>query len=370
MKKKIGIILAIVLLLGVVLLVKKRQADLAKTPAAEALPVVVETVTLQPDQVTLTIPAMALVASDLSTTLSTKVTGRVLATYKKQGDRVKKGEKLLAIDASDLDAQKAALRAKLEGIAYELTVQKENHDRTMQLFAIKGASLEQTRMEEAALANLEKSKESLAQNIRAIETLGNYATLVAPVSGTVSELSVNSGDMAVPGKPLLRIAAEQGLYLAVSLPDSIVPRGLVLNGTPIRLVPRNQTSAAGLVQYVAQLSDPAGLVEGQYCNVRVVLYEGRGVLVPLDGLVTMGDKAYVLTLDGGNLARRMPVTISKRGSEGAIVTEELSGQTILVAKPDILLRATAGTPVRVIARPEDSPVPLDKKTPAGGRDNG
>lgn len=369
MKKTTWIILALILALGVALLVKKRQADLAQAPPAAVLPVVVETLTLKPDQFSLTTPAMAQVASDLSTTLSTKVTGQVLTVYKKQGDRVKKGEKLLAIDDSDLTAKKAALRARLGGLDSELTIQRENHARTMQLFAIKGASLEQTRMEEAAINNLEKSKEGLVHNIREIDTLAGYATLVAPVSGTVSELMVNSGDMAVPGKPLLRIAADQGLYLTVSLPDSLTPQGLIVAGAASKPLPRNQTGATGLIQYVAPVPDGAGLTEGQYLNVQVVLFAGQGILVPMDGLVTMGGKTYVLVMEG-NLARRIPVTVLQRGSEGAMVAEELAGRTILVAKPDILLRAATGVPVQATVRQGGAMNPTDKKTQAGGRNDG
>ncbi|MDD3814132.1 MAG: efflux RND transporter periplasmic adaptor subunit [Desulfocapsaceae bacterium] len=367
MKKIISIILVLVLALGVVLLVKKRQTDLTKAPVANILPVVTGTVTLKSDQITLTTPAMAMVASDLSTTLATKVTGRVLAVQKKQGDRVKQGEKLIVIDASDLDAKKAALSAKLEGLNYELAVQRENHERTMKLFAIKGASLEQTRMEEAALANLEMGMDALAQNIREIETLSSYSTLVAPVSGTVSELLVNSGDIAVPGKPLLRIAADQGLYLTLSLPDSIAPQGLLVNGVAIKAVPRNQASATGLVQYVAPIDNQSGLVEGQYLNLQVVLFVGSGILVPMDGLLTMGGKTYVLVLEG-DLARKMPVTILHRGSEGTVVAEDLAGRIILVAKPDILLRAATGVPVLTSAQQVDN-ASADKKAKAGGRNN-
>lgn len=366
MKKIISIILVLILAIGVVLLVKKRQADLDKAPVAKVLPVVTETVTLKSGQVTLTTPAMAMVASDLSTTLATKITGRVLAVHKKQGDLVKQGEELIVIDASDLDARKAALSAKLEGLSYELAVQRENHARTMQLFAIKGASLEQTRMEEAALANLEKGKEGLTQNIREIETLRSYSTLVAPVAGTVSELLVNSGDIAVPGKALLRIAADQGLYLTLSLPDSITPQGLLIKGNAVKAVPRNQASAAGLVQYVAPLDNQSGLVEGQYLNLQVVLFTGSGVLVPMDGLLTMGGKTYVLVLEG-DLARKVPVTVLHRGSEGAVVAEDLTGKTILMAKPDILLRAVTGVPVQANTQQTGAPAPAAKKVQAGER---
>jgi RND family efflux transporter MFP subunit len=365
MKKIISLLLVLILAMGVILLVKKRQANLTKAPVANVLPVVTEAVTLKSGQVTLTTPAMAMVASDLSTTLATKVTGRVLAVHKKQGDRVKQGEKLIVIDASDLDAKKAALSAKLEGLNYELAVQRENHERTMQLFAIKGASLEQTRMEEAALANLEKGKEALAQNIREIETLSSYSTLVAPVAGTVSELLVNSGDIAVPGKALLRIAADQGRYLTLSLPDSITPQGLIVNGVAIKAVPRNQASATGLVQYVAPLADTGILVEGQYLNLQVVLFAGSGMLVPMDGLLNMSGKAYVLVLEG-DLARKMPVTILHRGSEGAVVAEDLTGRVILVAKPDILLRAATGVPVQASTQ-QGGTAQADEKGQDGGR---
>ena len=205
----------------------------------------------------------------------------------------------------------------------------------------------------------------MVQNIRDIETLSSYSTLVAPVAGTVSELLVNSGDIAVPGKPLLRIAAEQGLYLTLSLPDSITPQGLLVNGAAIKAVPRNQASATGLVQYVAPLADTTGLVEGQYLNLQVVLFAGSGVLVPIDGLLTMDSKTCVLILEG-DLARKVPVTVLHRGSEGAVVAEDLADRVILVAKPDILLRAATGVPVLTSAQ-QNGTAPADKKAQAGGR---
>ncbi len=368
MKKTISLLLVLILAIGVVLLVKKRQSNLTKAPVAKVLPVVTETVTLQSGQVTLTVPAMAMVASDLSSTLATKITGRVLAIHKKQGDRVRQGEKLIVIDASDLDAKKASLRAKLEGLSSELAVQRENHARTMKLFAIKGASQEQIRTEEAGLANLDKSKESLIQNIREIETLGSYSTLVAPVTGTVSEILVNSGDIAVPGKALLRIAAEQGLYLTLSLPDSITPLGLLVNGAAIKAVPRNQATTTGLIQYVAPLDNQINMVEGQYCNLQVVLFSGNGVKVPMDGLLTMDGNTYFLVLEG-DMARKMVVTVLHRGSEGVIIAEDLPGRVILTAKPDILLRAATGVPVQTFVRKNDT-VPAPLTSQAGGQTNG
>ncbi len=368
MKKNISIILLLILAVGVGILVKKRQADLTKAPVAKVLPVVTEAVSIQSGPVTLTTPAIAMVANDLSTTLSTKISGQVLAVYKKQGDRVKQGEKLIVIDASDLNAKKAAIRATIEGLDYELAVQRENHARTQKLFAIKGASLEQMRMEEAAMTKLEKTKDGLLQNIREIEALSNYSTLVAPVSGTISELLVNSGDIAMPGKALLRIAAEQGLYLTLSMPDSITPQGILVNGSVIKTVPRNQASATELVQYVAPLDNRSGLVEGQYLNIRVLLFARNGILVPMDSLLTIGSKNYVLVLNGDR-AQKVPVTVLQRGSEGALIAEDLAGRVILKAKPDILLRATTGVPVLVSTQP-DNAASVNKKVQTGGQVDG
>ena len=264
--KKVAIVIVLVLVAAVGLLAK-RKADLAKAPTAPVLPVVVEAAKLAPGQVRLTLPAMGLVASQLSTTLSTRVSGQVVQVLKQEGDPVKKGEVLATIEAQDLSAKEQGLRDRRQGLTFQIAALEENvkaavtaldaardtHKRTLELLAVKGASVEESRREESEIAGLEaklaaarngvstmqKEQESLDQGIKEVAALASYATVTAPIDGTVSQRLVQAGDLAQPGKPLFKIAAKSGRYVNLSLPDTTPATAIILEGRTLPLTAKN-----------------------------------------------------------------------------------------------------------------------------------
>lgn len=372
MKKFIPVIMVVVLVGAAVSLLMIRKAQLADAKPASVLPVVVNTVKLAEGAVTLSLPAMGMVASDLSTTLSSRVSGRVFKVYKQEGEAIQEGETLARIDSRELVAKKEALLLKSQGLEYRIVAGEENvkameiglaaaresHARTDQLLKVKGASVEEFRREEATLAGisaklsaarntvatLKKEKDSLDQNILAIDAQLSYATITAPISGTLAKRMVMAGDLAMPGTPLLRIAANDGLHLNLSLPTSVNAKEILFQGRKIPLAPKHQATATGLRQYLAQLPGNSGLVEGQFLTVRVLIYDAADVLVPVDGLLTIGGKSFVFTF-ANQQATKVEVAIKARGTEGVVLAANLAGSRILVAKPDILLRVSAGVPV-------------------------
>lgn len=373
MKKLIAVLLIVALVAAGLLLLKKRKADLAEVSPAPILPAVVTTTVLKNQTVTLTLPAMGIVASDISAVLSTRISGQVTAVSKQEGDAVKKGEILARIDATDLEAKKQGVALQRQGIVFQIEGKRaevraleaslknaeEAHVRTKELLDVDGASTEQYSQETAEIAKikgalagarnsietLQKGMETLGASIREIDSLMNYATLVAPIDGTVSQILVRPGDLATPGKPLLRISSKDGLYLNISLPDTIRADAVMAAGQVLPLTSKEQAGETGLVQYVAPLPPNLGLVEGQFVNVRVVVYQGEGVLLPVDALLTMdgGSSVFELTSDGN--AKRLSVDIKARGIEGVTVSQDLAGLKVIVAKPDILLRVATGVPV-------------------------
>jgi len=345
MKKFVAILLVIVLVVAGLMLLKKRKADLAMAAPAKILPAVVASEDLTVQSVTLTLPAMGVVASDVSVELSTKISGQIMNVLKREGEKVRAGELITQIDDGDLQAKRNGLQAKRSGIDAELEAQRQAHQRTLELFEVKGASLEQKQMEEAAIERLVQERESLLQNIREIEELSAYARILAPVDGTVSQILARPGDLATPGKPLVRIASAEGLYLKLSLPGSVPADKVIIQGKTLPLTSKDQAGETGLVQYVAPLPPNAGLVEGEYVNVNVIVYQGQGVRVPVDALLTMDGSSSVFVLSADNKAERVDVSIKARGVEGVTVEQTLSDRKVIVAKPDILLRVATGVPV-------------------------
>ena len=373
MKKAITWVLVIVLVASGILLLKKRKTDHAKTGPPQIMPAVVATMNLERRPVTLTLPAMGIVASDVSSVLSTRISGQVTEVFKQEGEPVKKGETLARIDAKDLEAKKQGVALQRQGVAFQVEAKKaevsaletslksaqEAHARTKELLDIKGASAEQYSREESdiarlkanlsaannSIATLQKNMETLSASMREIDSMMNYATLVAPIDGTVSQILVRPGDLATPGKPMMRISSRAGLYLNLSLPDTLRADEVLLAGHVLPLTSKDQTGETGLLQYVAPLPQDPGLIEGQFVNVDVVVYKGEDVLLPIDTLLTMNGSSSVFVVAKGGNPQRLNVTIKARGVEGATVEQNLDGLKVVLAKPDILLRIASGVPL-------------------------
>ena len=376
MKRKLilGLLILLVVVSAIALL-KTRQANLAKAPVAAVLPVVVDAITVQPQAITLTLPAMGIVSSDLSTTLSTKASGRILKLYKQEGESIKKGDLLAQIDDRELKAKKAGLRIKRESLGYDIAAKQENlkalqtalqnandsHIRTRELLDVKGASIEQYNQEETGIAQLKAQLQTaksgidmlqagvneLIESEKELDNQLSYTRLTAPINGTLSARLAVVGDLAVPGKPLLKIAATSGLYLDIKLPSDLQSGAILYDHQQFALTAKKQAGTSGLREYRAPLPSGSSLVEGEFLNVALVLYSGTGVLLPNDVLLSTEGQTSVLVFQDGKVSKT-PVTILKRGSEGVIVAEDLAGKTLLLAKPDILLRATSGAPVKIL----------------------
>lgn len=371
-KNGVRIVIVLLVVASAVVLLQKRKHNLAQAPAATILPVVVDAVVPVRSAVTLTLPAMGIVSSDVSTTLSTKMSGRVNAIMKKEGETVRKGDLLASIDAQELQAKKEGLRLKRSSLDFDIAGKRENlkavqtalqnamdsHARTKELLDVKGASIEQYHKEDTEIAQLkaqveavksgismlQSGREELAQGEKEIDSQLSYTSIISPIDGILSARLVMAGDMAVPGKPLLKITAANGLYLDVKLPSAITAAAIRLDGNLLPLTAKNQAGPSGLREYRSALPVGTSAVEGEFLNIAVILYSGQGVLLPDDVLLSAQGKTWVLTYAGGKV-EKIPVTIEQRGIEGVTVQEDLAGRTLLLAKPDILLRATSGVPV-------------------------
>lgn len=373
--KLISILIILLIAVGAVMLLKTRKKALVQAPVAAVLPVVVDAITIQPHQVTLTLPAMGIVSSDISTTVSTKISGRVLKIFAQEGDQVKKGDPLIQIDDRELQAKKESLKLKRASLGYDISAKQgslealqttledavESHKRTKELLDVKGASIEQYNKETTGIAQLKAQIQStksgvdmlrsgiseLRQAEKEIATLLSYSHLRSPINGTLSARLISPGDLAVPGKPLLKLSATDGLYLDVNLPAGIKAERIEYRQQQFALTPKSQASSSGLREYRAALPLGGSQVEGEFLNIKLVLFSGNGILLPNDVLLTTQGKSYVLAYKNGQAAKT-PITIINRGSEGVMVKENLQGETLLLAKPDILLRATSGVPVKIL----------------------
>ena len=334
MIKKLGKRLLILLIIAAIVvaglaLVKKKRAKEAQMPPPKHYALVVKTMKPIRSQVTLTLPYLAQVENEDNVMLASRMSARILM-IKKSGEQVQKGEVIVKLDTQELEANLASVKIALQNLL-------KTHQRTKTLYRVKGASIEQLQKEESNIAAL-KAKQ------KALENQMSYATLSAPVSGTIAKVYESEGSIAMPGKPLVSISATKGFSLLVRLPESIKPDAILYAGKSYDAQPLGSTYQ-GLNEYKAYV-DAANLSAGETVEIGVVVYKGDGVKLPFDAVLDRNGKSYVLVMHEDK-AVPQEVHIVSKGEEGVVIKENMTEKKIVVAKPDILLKLLTGIAVKV-----------------------
>ncbi len=315
--------------IGGMKLIKAKRAKEASTPVAKVYPVVVNTMVPKASEVSLTLPFLATSMNEEDVTLSSRLSARV-EMIKKSGQRVHKGEPLVTLDTTDLMAEIKAAKISLANL-------RKSHERTKALYRVKGASIEQLQKEQSGIA-------SLQAKLKALQNQLSYATLKAPVDGTIAKVFATEGTVAMPGKPLLQINAEEGFSLVVRSPSDIHPKALIYEDKVYPLFALGSTYH-GLNEYKAFVK-AAGLTTGERVSIEVVVYQGTAVKLPFDAILNRNGKSYVLLVEDTH-ATPMEVHIRYSGQEGVVLKENVTDKQLIVAKPDIMLKLLSGHALKV-----------------------
>ena len=352
LKIVIPILLAVILTVGGMRLIKKRQAADEKLPPAN-FAIVVKTITPTIEDKTLTLPFIATVKNDNEVLINTKFAGKVLF-IKNLGDKVKKGEIVAKIDASDLHAKLKEINFQINSIKNKISAENINlqnliatHARTKKLLDVKMASIEQYQNEESKIATLEanikadkNSLKALYANKKAILNSLTYTTLKSPIDGVISAKFLNKGDNAFASKPMLKITPKDGNYLFITLPKDY--KQIIYKDKIYNLIPLKNTFNS-LKTFKAVVNDK-DLINGQKVNINVVVFKGKGLFLPYDALLSINGKNYIFEVQ--NKTDIKEVNLKAQGENYVLIDKNITSP-IVVAKPDILLRIKAGYSVKV-----------------------
>lgn len=152
--------------------------------------------------------------------VSAQVSGRITQLLVKAGDSVRQGQVLVRIDAQAAAQQATASQAQVAAARAQLDVARKELERQQQLFRqryISQAALDQA---EAQFKATEAAVRGTLAQAGAANTQTGFFTITAPFAGKVSEVTVELGDMALPGKALLTVYDPAVMRVVASLPQS------------------------------------------------------------------------------------------------------------------------------------------------------
>ncbi|MGB7843332.1 MAG: efflux RND transporter periplasmic adaptor subunit [Salinimicrobium sp.] len=255
-----------------------------------------------------------------SANLSTRMMGYIQDIRVNVGDKVKKGELLISINNTDLQAKRAQVNASITEAEAAYNNAKKDYERFKTLYEEQSASQkemdDQTARFEMAQARLEGAKQMKNE----VESQFAYSNIRAPFSGVITNKFSEEGTMANPGQPLLAIEAPGNFEVIARIPESEISR--IKTGTKVDVIIKSiDQTVQGTVselsssarntggQYLAKVAlekTDAEVLSGMYATVRFPIEkqeETTGtVMIPQEAIITRGDLKGIYTVSSQNTA--------------------------------------------------------------------
>jgi len=342
---KVGLSIAIVavLLISGIKAVKQARAKDASTPKAKIYPIVVKTISPKITHAKLTLPYLAEVENDKDVILSSRISARIIS-IKPSGSFVKKGQVVAKLDTTSIKSNLENIQNQIKASKIELKNIEATHKRTQDLLKIQGASIEQSQKETTTIASTKAKIAGLRLKELELKNNLSYAVITSPVDGIISSSAQNKGAMSMPGKPIAKISSKNGFYLMLKIPTDIDIKGVEFQNNRYCAISLGSTFH-GLAEYKVYTNN-IKLTTGDKVEVDVITYDDKGMFLPFDALLDRDGKSFVLVTKG-NKAVAKEVHILKTAQQGVIVSENLTNQNIVIAKPDILLKLRSGYALKV-----------------------
>lgn len=329
-------------------------AVLAGPAGADGLPVTV----VQAGQAARTASYDGQVEAVRQAVIAAQVPGAVRELNVRAGDAVRAGQVLLRIDARAAEqgaaassAQVAAARAALDVAATEL-----NRRRALaQKNYISQGALEQAESQyRAAQAQLNAQ----AAQAGAARTQTGFHVVKAPFDGVVSQLAVERGDMAMPGRPLLTVYDPAALRVAAHVPASAIGGGasgaqVWLAGAagaiaPARVQVLPTVDPASLTQQVrAELPAGTTAVPGQFARLLLAVTgaeagQGQRLFVPASAVVRRAEVTAVYVMGQDQRPQLRQLRLGPVQGDQVEVLAGLDAGESLITDPQAATRAVAG----------------------------
>jgi len=211
------------------------------------------------------------VRARFETTLSFRVTGKLINRSVDMGDRVRKGQMLARLDPSDYRLASQSIKAQLIAAKADRKYSQDDLSRYRELF-------NQNIISRPELDRHQTLDISAQQKVAALEArlgeAGNqlaYTDLRADRDGVVTALEVEAGQVVAPGQPVIRIAQLDEKEIPIDIPEHRVTGIDLQQEVAVTLWADGDKRIKARIREIAAAADSTS----RTYRVKVTLLEGR-----------------------------------------------------------------------------------------------
>jgi RND family efflux transporter MFP subunit len=252
------------------------------------------------------------VAAASQATLSAKVQGTVQELRVREGETVRKGQTLVVLDSRDLRANLARAEAEYDNARTHLA-------RMRRLYQEESVAKQE-------LDNATRAYKVAEAGRRAAEAHLSYTVIKAPFDGVVTEKHIEVGELAVPGRPVLKLEDPRRLRLEATVSEGDVRAVAVGDKITVVVDALGDQPLTGTVAQVLPAGDPAthtfvvkvdlpptpGLKSGMFGRMRLDRGVSQTLAVPEAAVIERGQLTGVYVVGDDQVAHLRWVKVGRR----------------------------------------------------------
>ena len=294
--------------------------------------------TIQYSNIPVIYKATGTVESRSVANISPRITSKVMNVYVRSGDHVKKNQLLIKLEDSALHSSVLEIENRIDAItsgisssknAVESTeavfeLAKTENNRNSKLYsskAISRKSYDQTlsnykrahaelSITQQNVQSLIAEKKALEQTLERSKTLFAYSEIKSPINGIVGERKVDPGDLAIPGKILMKIFDPSKLMLEVPIRESLIRKiklddkivfevralNKIFTGRIKEIVPYVDTNTRTFLVKVS-INQSKELLPGMYGVAKIKIGNKKELLIPNKAITRIGQTETVIVVN-------------------------------------------------------------------------
>jgi len=197
------------------------------------------------------------VRARFETTLSFRVTGKILARPVEIGDRVQKGQLLARLDNSDFQLAVQTLKAQLKSAVADRDFTKDDLTRYRELLDQKVISNPDFDRHQTADTNAQERVAALEAQLKQTVNQLEYTELSADREGVITALEVEKGQVVAAGQPVVKLAQLDEKEIHFDIPEQRISAIKNHQTVAVTLLSDNEHQFNAKIREISASADPA-----------------------------------------------------------------------------------------------------------------
>jgi membrane fusion protein (multidrug efflux system) len=283
--------------------------------------------------------------------LRAEVTGYITGIYFKDGQRVKKGQRLYDIDRRQYEANLDQAVANLNVAKANLARAQQDADRYAELLKQDAVARQ---VYDHAMSDLQSAKmqvEAAQSNVRNVQTTVNYSSIDAPFAGTIGLSQVKLGVLVTANQTLLNtISSDDPMAVDIAVDQKEISRFIQLQNNlsakndsifvlqlsgpftytqtgKISLIDRAVDPQTGTIKTRLVFPNPQNLLKpGMNVNVRIKnnAADSSMVLIPYKAVTEQMGEYFVFVVNDSSQAIQQKLSLGPRINDKVVVRQGLN----------------------------------------------